>query len=194
MKIFKLGEDVLRQKALPVEHINDDIRSLAEQMFTAMQENNGIGLAAPQVGMSLRLFVVDTGDGVKRVFINPQIIETSEKTSLYEEGCLSIPKVYEKIERPEKVKVQAFDEKGTPFTLDADGLLARVIQHEYDHLDGVLFIDRGDPEFKQATIENFKRREERRREKAAQKEAQARKIAAKIARKEQTAQEATTRC
>ena len=77
MKIFKLGEDVLRQKALPVEHINDDIRSLAAQMLTAMQENNGIGLAAPQVGMSLRLFVVDTGDGVQRVFINPQIIDNS---------------------------------------------------------------------------------------------------------------------
>ena len=105
-----------------------------------------------------------------------------------------IPKVYEKIERPEKVKVQAFDEKGAPFTLDADGLLARVIQHEYDHLDGILFIDRGDPEFKQATIESFKQKEKRKHEKAARKEAQARKIAAKIAFKKQAAQEATSRC
>lgn len=177
---------MLREKALPVEHINDDIRSLTERMFVTMKEHNGIGLAGPQVGEKLRLFVVEIDDGIKRVFINPQIIETSAATSFYEEGCLSVPKVYENIERPEKIRVQAFNESGRPFTLDADGLLARVIQHEYDHLEGVLFIDRGDPEFKQKTIESFQKRAERKAKKEAEKKAREAKIAAKRAAKEGT--------
>lgn len=184
MKVFTLGEEVLREKALPVEQIDDNIRSLIERMFVTMKEHNGIGLAGPQVGEKLRLFVVEIDDGVQRAFINPQIIETSAQTSFYEEGCLSIPKVYENIERPEKIRMQALNEQGRPFTLDADGLLARVIQHEYDHLEGVLFIDRGDPEFKQKTVESFKKRAERRAKKEAEKKAREAKIAAKIAAKD----------
>lgn len=181
MKIFLLGEEVLRKKALPVEHIDEDIRTLTVQMFDTMEKSKGVGLAAPQIGISLRLFVADIGDGVKHVFINPQITQTSAETEFYEEGCLSIPQIYEKIERPKKVWVQAFNEYGKPFTLEADGLLARVIQHEYDHLDGVLFIDRGDSDFKQKTVDAFKRREMRKALKDSQKKAKQAKIAAKKA-------------
>ena len=184
MRITKLGEEILREKAEPVAEINDEIRALAAEMFDAMIEANGIGLAGPQAGRKLRIFVVMIDDGVRRVFINPQIISTSEEMSEYEEGCLSIPQVYESITRPAKVKVQAFDENGKPFTLEADGLLARIIQHETDHLDGILFIDRGDPEFAEKTKEQFKQREEKAAKRRAEKELKKNRIAAKIAAKE----------
>ncbi|MCR5289007.1 MAG: peptide deformylase [Treponema sp.] len=183
IKIYKLGEQVLREQAQPVSEVTDEIRQLLEDMFEAMIEANGVGLAGPQVGKSLRLFVAIADDDVRRVFINPQIIATSEEQSDYEEGCLSIPGVYESIQRPTRVTVQALNENGKPFTLEADGLLARIIQHEYDHLNGTLFIDRGDPEFAAQTTANFKRRAERAEKKAAEKAAKAKRIAAKIAAK-----------
>ena len=182
--VVKLGEDVLRQKAQPVPEVNDEIRQLAEDMFETMIEKEGVGLAAPQIGKSLRMFVLIADDDVRRVFINPQIIQTSSETSEYDEGCLSIPQVYETIVRPVRVTVQALNEKGKPFTLDADGLLARIIQHEYDHLDGILYIDRGDQEFAKKTEAQFKKRAERAAQKAKEKAAKAAKIAAKIAAKE----------
>ena len=184
LNITKLGEDVLRQKATPVTEINDDIRKLAEDMFDTMIAANGVGLACPQVGLSIRMFVIIADDDVRRVFINPQIIKTSEETCDYEEGCLSLPQVWEVINRPEKVTVQALDQNGKPFTLEADGFLARIIQHENDHLDGILYIDRGDPDFAAKTTEQCKKRAERAAEKAKAKEAKAKKIAAKIAAKE----------
>lgn len=184
LDITKLGEDILRQKAQPVPEVTDEIRQLAEDMFETMIEADGVGLACPQIGKSLRMFVLIADDDVRRVFINPTIIKTSEEVSDYDEGCLSIPQVYETITRPSKVTVQALNEKGRPFTLEADGFLARIIQHEYDHLDGVLYIDRGDPEFAKKTEVQFKKRAERAAEKAKAKEAKARKIAAKIAAKE----------
>jgi peptide deformylase len=141
LDIAKLGEDVLRQKAEPVKEVNDEIRKLAQDMFETMIESEGVGLAAPQVRKSLRMFVLIADDDIRRVFINPQIIKTSEEVSDYDEGCLSIPQVYETITRPVKVTVQALNEKGKPFTLDADGLLARIIQHEYDHLEGHVHVD-----------------------------------------------------
>ena len=101
----------------------------------------------------------------------------------YEEGCLSIPNVYEKISRPAKITVQALNEQGKPFTLNAEGFLARVIQHEYDHLEGILYIDRGDQEFKEKTVQQFQRRAARKAEKEAAKAARAAKIAAKKAKK-----------
>lgn len=142
MKVIQLGNETLRQKALPVEDINDDIRLLVREMFETMVREEGIGLAAPQVDKSIRLFVVKADDGIERTFINPQIIATSQETESYEEGCLSIPKTYEEVIRPSAITVQAKNERGRRFTLEADGLLARVIQHEYDHLEGILFIDR----------------------------------------------------
>lgn len=183
MRITKLGEDILRQKAQPfaMEEINDELRSFIDEMFDTMIEANGVGLAGSQAGISKRIFVVIADDDVRRVFINPQIISTSAELSDYEEGCLSVPGVYETIQRPAKVSVQAYNENGKMFTLDAEGLLARIIQHEYDHLEGMLFIDRGDPEVAQKTVEQFKKRAEKAEKRAAEKEAKARKIAAKKA-------------
>lgn len=183
LRITKIGEEILRQKAQPVEEINDEIRQLANDMLETMIDADGVGLAAPQIGRSIRMFVIMADDDVKRVFINPQIIKTSNEVGPYDEGCLSIPQVYETIVRPLQVTVQAYDENGKRFTLDADGLLARCIQHENDHLDGVLYIDHGDPDFAQKTEEQFKKRAERAAEKAKEKEAKARRIAAKIAAK-----------
>ncbi|MBQ7618683.1 MAG: peptide deformylase [Treponema sp.] len=185
LKICKLGEEVLRKKSVPIkdEEINDELRALAEEMFETMESANGVGLACPQIGKNIRMFVAEADDDVKRVFINPQIIATSDDSVPYEEGCLSVPQVYENIMRPSKVTVQAQDQNGKKFTLEAEGLLARIIQHENDHLEGVIFIDRGDEEFAKKTAEQFAKRAERAAQKAAEKEAKAKKIAAKIAAK-----------
>ncbi len=155
MKVIQLGNETLRQKAIPVEEINDDIRSLVRDMFITMEEAEGIGLAAPQVEKGLRLFVVKSDDGIERTFINPQIIATSQETESYEEGCLSIPKTYEDVVRPSVITIQAKNEKGRRFTLEADGLLARIIQHEYDHLEGILFIDRISADKKEKIEQKF---------------------------------------
>ena len=184
LDIVKLGEDILRQKADPVAEVNDEIRQLANDMFDTMIDADGVGLACPQIGKNLRMFVLIADDDVRRVFINPQIIKTSEELGDYDEGCLSIPQVYETIRRPVKVTVQALNENGKPFTLEADGLLARIIQHEYDHLEGIVFIDRGDKDFAAKTAAQFERRKERALQKQKEKEAKAKKIAAKIAAKE----------
>ncbi|MBR5646931.1 MAG: peptide deformylase [Treponema sp.] len=184
LRVTKLGEDILRQVAQPVTEVNDEIRQLAQDMFETMIEYDGVGLACPQVGKSLRMFVVIADDDVKRVFINPQIIKTSSEVSDYDEGCLSIPQVYETITRPVKVTVQAMNENGKVFTLDADGLLARIIQHEYDHLEGILYIDRGDKDFAEKTTAQFKKRLERSKQKEKEKALKAQRIAAKIAAKE----------
>lgn len=183
MEILHLGEDLLRQKSLPVEEVNDELRATLAAMFDSMIENNGVGLAAPQVGILKRFFVVLVDDDVRRVFINPQIVATSQEMCDYEEGCLSIPNVYEKITRPARITVQALNERGKPFVLEADGFLARVIQHEYDHLEGILYIDRGDQDFREKTIQQFERRAARKAEKEAAKAARAAKIAAKKAKK-----------
>jgi peptide deformylase len=111
-------------------------------MFKELRAREGVGLAGPQVGVPEKIFIVDVKADKPLVFINPSIIETSEEKCGYEEGCLSIPNVWADVIRPAKVKVQAWNEKGRPFTLEADGLLARIIQHECDHLEGILFIDR----------------------------------------------------
>ena len=184
LDVVKLGEESLRQKSVPVPEVNDEIRQLIQDMFETMIAYEGVGLAAPQIGKNIRMFVLIADDDVRRVFINPQIIKTSSEVGDYDEGCLSIPQVYETISRPVAVTVQALNEKGRPFTLDADGLLARIIQHEYDHLDGILYIDRGDKEFAEKTEQQFKRRAERAKEKEKAKAAKAAKIAAKIAAKE----------
>ena len=118
LEITKLGEEILRKKAEPVAEVTDEIRKLADDMLETMIEANGVGLAGPQVGKNLRIFVAMADDDIKRVFINPQIIKTSEEVEEYEEGCLSIPQVYESITRPSRVTVQALNEKGRPFTLD----------------------------------------------------------------------------
>ncbi|MDR0878485.1 MAG: peptide deformylase [Treponema sp.] len=142
MEIITLGNELLRQKAAPVKKITAEYAKMAEKMLAGLHEGKGIGLAGPQIGLMERIFIVHVGGDTPRVFINPSIIETSQETVKYEEGCLSVPGVWADLIRPKSVKVQAWNEKGRPFTLEADGILARVIQHEYDHLEGVLFIDR----------------------------------------------------
>jgi len=146
-----------------------------------MYEKDGVGLAAPQVGVLLRLFVVTADDGVRRVFINPRITAMSETIVTKEEGCLSIPGIFGDVPRPEAVTVQAQDARGRRFTLEADGMLARVIQHENDHLEGVLYLDRTSPQFRAEAEARFRLREERRRQKQAQKQAKAARRAARAA-------------
>jgi peptide deformylase len=142
MNVIKLGNEQLRKKSEPVKNINADYESLALDMIETLHSHGGIGLAAPQVGILERMFVIHVENDSPRVFINPSIIETSEETVAFEEGCLSIPGVYCDVKRPKFISVQAWNEKGKPFTInDASGILARVILHESDHLDGVLFID-----------------------------------------------------
>lgn len=135
------GEKILHNKALPVKDINQEVIEFTQRMVEAMISGRGVGLAAPQVNDPRRIFVIRIEGEEPRVFINPEILETSLEETAYEEGCLSVPGVYDKIMRPAAVKVQAWNEKGKPFTLEAENFLARVIQHEYDHLQGVLFVD-----------------------------------------------------
>jgi len=143
--ILHYPDERLRRKAAPIETITPEILELVEDMKETMYAAPGVGLAAPQIGVSLRLFIVDTASDDEpsqlRVFINPEIVEREGKTT-WEEGCLSFPGIHEEIERSARVKVRALDEKGQPFELSAEDLLGIAIQHEYDHLDGVLMIDR----------------------------------------------------
>lgn len=134
-------EPLLREKSAKVTDIDDSVSLLAKEMIETMHVSRGIGLAGVQVGRLQRLFVTEIEGDKPRVFINPMIIGTSMEQSEYEEGCLSIPAIYAGVTRPEAITVQAWNERGRPFKLDADGLLARVIQHELDHLNGVLFVD-----------------------------------------------------
>jgi peptide deformylase len=142
--IVLYGDPVLREKAKPVEKVNQAVKDLVAGMVATLKNARGLGLAAPQVGESLRIFIVDLSaldlTEPLRVFINPQILETSGEVML-EEGCLSFPGIYQKVSRPEKVKVRATDIDGHEFELAASGVLARAIQHEFDHLEGKLFID-----------------------------------------------------
>ena len=144
MEILTLGNDLLRQKSSSVINIKSERKSLSQtiqKMLDIVTLGKGIGLACPQIGIMRRIFVVNIGKDFPSVFINPAIIETSQETAKYEEGCLSVPGFWADVIRPKCVKVQAWNEKGQPFTVEADGLFARVILHEYDHLEGILFID-----------------------------------------------------
>lgn len=138
--IRKYGDDVLRKKCREVEQIDKRTLTLIKDMFETMYDADGVGLAGPQVGILKRLFVIDIGEG-PLVFINPEILETSGK-QIDEEGCLSLPGEMEEVMRPNYVKARAINEKGEEFEIEAEGLLARAILHEYDHLNGTLFIDR----------------------------------------------------
>ncbi len=134
-------DDRLQTKVDPVTNISAETVRITSEMLQTMHEAKGIGLAGPQVGLMERLFVVHVPDDAPRVFINPRLVAVSPDQGPYEEGCLSIPGVYADVKRPLEVSVEAYDQQGRFFTLDADGVLARVIQHEYDHLEGVLFFE-----------------------------------------------------
>jgi peptide deformylase len=143
--IITLPDPRLRLVSQPVSRLDEDIRQLVADMFETMYAAPGIGLAAIQIGVAKRVITMDLAkkDESKqpRVYINPQVLWTSEERSIYEEGCLSIPEYYEEIERPAQVRVHYLDVAGADHELGANGLLATCLQHEIDHLNGVLFID-----------------------------------------------------
>ena len=153
LKIYETPDPMLRQISKPVETVNDEIRALIADMFETMYDAPGIGLAAVQVGHPIRLLVMDlqepeNPDDPKspvitepRVFINPEILETSDHEVPYLEGCLSVPDQYADVMRPDRVKARWLDENGEAHEKEIDGLLAVCLQHEMDHLEGVLFID-----------------------------------------------------
>lgn len=142
MELRYLGDETLRKRAVLVPEIDGQLARIIEGMFDLMHEANGIGLAAPQVGISQRFFICHVPEGDPLVFINPEITATSPELATFEEGCLSIPQIYADVVRPAAVEVSAWNLQGKPFRMEADGMLARVIQHEFDHLNGVLFLDR----------------------------------------------------
>ena len=129
----------------PVESVDDEIRALIDDMFETMYDAPGIGLAAIQVGVSKRIVVMDIADSESppepRCFINPEVVWTSEDVTTYEEGCLSVPDYYAEVDRPAQARVKFLDREGNAQEVEADGLLATCIQHEIDHLNGVLFVD-----------------------------------------------------
>ena len=142
--IVKIPDPVLRQIAKPVDQITDGVRQLLDDMAATMYDAPGIGLAAPQINASQRLVVIDCGKGDSHELfkmVNPEIITLSEDHAVLEEGCLSIPDQTAEVKRPAEVSIRYLDETGAVQTLTADGLLAACIQHEIDHLNGVLFID-----------------------------------------------------
>ena len=146
--IVMYGDPVLRKKAKDIEK-GKDILELVNDMYETMHAAHGIGLAAPQIGKSVRLFVVDGTTledepnlkDFKKVFVNPVILNENGEPWPFEEGCLSIPNIREEVERPEKLRIKYFDENWNAFEEDYDGMKARIIQHEYDHIEGKLFID-----------------------------------------------------
>mgnify|MGYP001305817126 FL=1 len=146
LEIFKLGSDTLRTNAKRISKVDIDTRKLAKEMLQSMYSAKGIGLAAPQVGISKELLVIDINfeDSAAEplILINPEITAYGSTLNSYEEGCLSIPGVYLNVIRPSTIKLKFRDEMGRPRKMNADGLLARCIQHEVDHLKGVLFVDR----------------------------------------------------
>jgi peptide deformylase len=140
-----LPDPVLRQVSKPVDRVDDSLRKLADDMLETMYDAPGIGLAAIQIGLPLRLLVIDLAreddEPAPHVFINPEILDSGDERSVYEEGCLSIPEYYAEVERPASVRVKYVDRDGREQEMMAEGLMATCLQHEIDHLNGVLFID-----------------------------------------------------
>ena len=162
LKIYMLGEETLRTPANRIVKVDDSIRKLAKDMLITMYSAKGIGLAAPQVGVQKRIIVIDLNfedpHTPPNIFINPEIISSSASLDTYEEGCLSIPGVYLNVVRPSSIKFSYRDEMGRPKKMNAEGLMARCVQHEIDHLNGVLFVDKvtdQDELKKQLTENNF---------------------------------------
>lgn len=143
--IIYLPDPILRQQSQPVERVDTDLSRFIDDMIETMYDAPGIGLAAIQVGVPRRLLVIDVAGKDDppnpQVFINPELVATGDDTNVYEEGCLSIPDYYAEVERPETITVKHLDRDGKERVTEADGLLATCLQHEIDHLNGVLFID-----------------------------------------------------
>jgi peptide deformylase len=143
LEILEFPDPRLRTVAEPVSEVTDDLRTLIDDMFETMYDAPGIGLAATQVNVHLRLLVIDVSEDHSEplVFINPEVEVLDPVLGEYDEGCLSVPGFYETVNRPRRVKVTAVDRNGEPFTRELEGLLAICLQHEIDHLDGKLFVD-----------------------------------------------------
>ena len=143
--ILVVPDPILKKVSEPVAVVDDDLRALMDDMLETMYAAPGIGLAAIQVGEPKRVIVMDISrpedEPAPRYFVNPEILWASEETAPYEEGCLSVPEIYDEVERPARVKIRYLDYRGKTVEEDAEGLFAVCIQHEMDHLDGVLFID-----------------------------------------------------
>jgi peptide deformylase len=151
LQIYLYGSNVLREKTELVTPDYADLKQLIDNMYETMHNAEGVGLAAPQVGIAIRLFVVDANSmvdeypeakGFKKTFINPTIIETYGEPFAYKEGCLSIPNIREEIVRDSKVKIKYFDEDFNEHTDVYDGIISRIVQHEYDHVEQIMFTDR----------------------------------------------------
>ena len=142
LNILHYPDPRLRKKALPVENVDSEIKQLVDNMFETMYQAPGIGLAATQADVQKRIIVIDISEDKSNplCFINPEIIEAGGEEEM-EEGCLSVPGIYEKVSRADHIRVRALDREGKPFEMDADGLLSVCIQHEMDHLEGKLFVD-----------------------------------------------------
>jgi peptide deformylase len=146
-EILTVPHPVLKQVSTPVERVDDALRALMDDMLQTMYAAPGIGLAAVQIGEPIRVIVMDLASGEEedppqpRYFVNPEILSRSEEMAVREEGCLSVPDIYDEVERPAKVRIRYLDYQGAEIEEDAEGLLAVCIQHEMDHLEGVLFID-----------------------------------------------------
>lgn len=142
LTILEYPDPRLRTVAAPVATVDDEVRTLIADMLETMYAAKGIGLAATQVDVHRRLLVIDVSDerSEPRVFVNPEVI-ARDATGSHQEGCLSVPGIYEDVQRAQRIRVRALDRDGRPFELDAEGLLAICIQHEIDHLDGRLFVD-----------------------------------------------------
>jgi len=147
LHIVQYPDPILRRKAASVAEVTDEVRAVAARMLELMHEARGVGLAAPQVGLAWRMFVANpSGDrSDDRVYVNPRIVDPSREAERAEEGCLSIPQVVGQIMRPVSVGIEALDEQGRPVRDHADDLLARIWQHETDHLDGVLILQKMPP-------------------------------------------------
>ena len=156
-----LPDPILRTVSKPVERVDAPLQKLADDMLATMYDAPGIGLAAIQVGEPLRMLVIDLAKEDETpaplVFINPQVLDSSDERSVYEEGCLSIPDYYAEVDRPATVRVSYLDRDGKTQEIEADGLLATCLQHEIDHLDGVLFIDHISKQKRDMVVKKFKK-------------------------------------
>ena len=163
LEILTLGSEVLRKKCATIAVFDKKLEDLVAAMIDTMHTDDGIGLAGPQIGVEKRIFVCHVPDDSPRIFINPDIIGTSEEQSPYEEGCLSIPGVFSDVIRPKSITLQVWSLEGKPFRMEADGILARVIQHEMDHLKGVLFIDHLTEKKKQRILSQYEKQQSKKK-------------------------------
>ena len=157
--VITIGNEVLKEKSDYISEIDENIKNLINDMTEILDKKSGIGLAAPQIGEKKRIFITKVPGDIIRVFINPEIIQTSQELETFEEGCLSIPGVWAKVVRPAAIIIQAWDIKGKIFKIEIDGVLARVVQHEFDHLNGVLFTDRLNEKQREKVLKMYDRKQ-----------------------------------